>query len=102
MWAEMIVENQLDRRMGRVGGIEKLEEFDELMAAMAILDQSVNLTGEQIDAGQQADRAITFIFMIAREGRIGTGLGRQIRRRRSNRRLAAGLLVIGERRMPTG
>jgi hypothetical protein len=73
MWAEMIVENQLDRRMGRVGGIEKLEEFDELMAAMAILDQSVNLTGEQIDAGQQADRAITLIFMIAREGRMGTG-----------------------------
>jgi hypothetical protein len=26
----MIVENQLDRRMGRTGGIEKLEEFDEL------------------------------------------------------------------------
>jgi hypothetical protein len=43
---------------------------------MAILDQSVNLTGEQIDAGQQADRAITLIFMIAREGRMDTGLGR--------------------------
>ncbi len=41
--------------MGRMCGIEKLEEFDELAAAMAILDQGVNLTGEQIDAGQQAD-----------------------------------------------
>jgi hypothetical protein len=47
-----------------IGGIEKLEEFDELAAAMAILDQSVNPTGVQIDAGEQADRAITLIFMI--------------------------------------
>jgi hypothetical protein len=86
----MIVEYQLDRRMGRIGVIEKLEEFDELAAAMAILDQSVNLTGEQIDAGQ---RAITLIFVIAREGRMGTGFGRQIRRRRSNR-LDAGLFVL--------
>ena len=36
----MIVENQLDRRMGRIGGIEKREEFDELAAAMAIPDQA--------------------------------------------------------------
>jgi hypothetical protein len=62
---------------------------------MAILDQGVNLTGEQIDAGQQADRAVTLIFMIARQGRMGARLGRQIQRRRSNR-LDAGLLVILE------
>jgi hypothetical protein len=36
--------------MGWIGVIEKLEEFDELAAAMAILDQSVNLIGEQVDA----------------------------------------------------
>jgi hypothetical protein len=93
----MIVEYQLDRRTGRIGGIEKLEEFDEFAAAMAILDQSVNLTGEQIDAGQQADRAITLIFVIAREGRMGSGFGRQIRRRHSNR-LDAGLFVLGDDR----
>jgi hypothetical protein len=40
----------------------------------------------------KADRAMTLIFMIAREGRMGARLGRQIRRRRSNR-LDAGLLV---------
>ena len=43
----MIVEDQLDRRMGRIGGVEKLEEFDEFAAAMAILDQGVNLAGER-------------------------------------------------------
>src|SRR5215469_10571534 len=61
----MIVEDQLDRGMARIGGIDKLKEFDELAAAMAILDKGVNLTGQQIDAGQHADRAVTFVFMIA-------------------------------------
>ena len=53
----MIVEDQLDRRVGWIGGVEKLEEFDEFAAAVAVLDQSVNRAGEEIDAGQQADRA---------------------------------------------
>ena len=48
----MIVEGQLDRRMGWIGGVEKLEEFDEFAAAVAILDESVNLASEQVDAGQ--------------------------------------------------
>ena len=37
----MIVEDQLDRRLGRIGVVEKLEEFDEFAAAMAILDQRI-------------------------------------------------------------
>src|SRR5271165_2625776 len=45
----MIVEDQLDCRVGRIGGVEKLEEFDEFAAAVAILDQSVNRAGEQVD-----------------------------------------------------
>jgi hypothetical protein len=81
----MIVEDQLNRRMGRISGIEKLKEFDELAAAMAIPDQGVNRTSEQIDTGQQADRAVTVVFIIAREGCMGAGLGRQIRCRRRNR-----------------
>ena len=47
----MVVEDQLDRRVGRVSGIEKLEEFDELAAAVAVFDQGVDLAGEQIDPG---------------------------------------------------
>ena len=30
----MIVEDQLDRRVGWIGGVEKLEEFDEFAAAV--------------------------------------------------------------------
>ena len=51
----MIVEDQLDRGMSRIGGIEKLEEFDEFTAAMAIPDQGMDFAVEQIDPGQQAD-----------------------------------------------
>ena len=37
----MIVEDQLDRRTGRIGGVEKLEEFNKLATAMAVLHQSM-------------------------------------------------------------
>src|SRR5262249_45684321 len=56
----MIVEDQLDRGSGRVGGIEQLEEFDEFSAAVAVSDQGMDLPGEQIDPGQQAERAMAF------------------------------------------
>ena len=46
----MIVEDQLDCRVGRIGGVEKLEKFDEFAAAVAVLDEGVNLAGEQVDA----------------------------------------------------
>jgi hypothetical protein len=36
----MIVENQLDRRAGWIGGIKKLKELDELPAAVAISDEA--------------------------------------------------------------
>src|ERR1700704_717696 len=39
----MVVEDQLDRRAGRVSGVEKLEEFVELSAAVTLLDQGVDL-----------------------------------------------------------
>src|SRR6476660_7327618 len=75
----MIVEDQLDRGAGRIGGIEKLEEFDELAAAVAIPDERVDLAGEQIDPGQQAERAMAFVLMISRKGGVDAELGRQIR-----------------------
>src|SRR5215216_5219852 len=66
----MIVENQLDRGAGRIGGIEQLEEFDELSAAVAVSDQGMDPAGEQIDPGAQAECAMAFVLMIAREGRM--------------------------------
>jgi len=42
----MIVEDQVDRRVGWVGGIVEFEELDELAAAVTIADQGVNLAGQ--------------------------------------------------------
>src|SRR6516165_10280710 len=93
----MIVENQLDRGAGGISGIKKLEEFDELSAAIPISDQGVNLPGEQINSGQQAKRAKPLILMIPREGRVGTGFRRQIERGRCDG-LDTWFLVIGDDR----
>ena len=71
----VIIEDQFDRGACRIGGVEKLEEFDELAAAMAVSDESVDLSGEQINSGQQAERAMTFVLMISREGRMDVGAG---------------------------
>src|SRR4029077_9923382 len=49
----MVVEDQLDGGICRIGSIEQLEKFDELTAAMSIFDQGMDFTSEQIDASQQ-------------------------------------------------
>jgi hypothetical protein len=46
----MIVEDELDGGAGGTSDVDKLEEFDELSAAMAIPDRSMDLAGEQIPA----------------------------------------------------
>jgi hypothetical protein len=43
----IIVEDQLDRGVGRIGGVEKLEEFDEFTASVAILNQGMDLAGDE-------------------------------------------------------
>jgi hypothetical protein len=93
----MIVEDQLDSGAGRIGLIEQLEELDELPAAVAVSDQGMHLASQQIDPGQQAERAMAVIFMIAREGRMDTGLGRQIRRGRCYG-LDTRLFIVGDDR----
>src|SRR4030088_3131376 len=78
----MIIEDQLDRGGGRISGVETLEEFDELSAGVAVSDERMALPGKQADSGQQPKRAITFLLVILRQGRVDAELGRQIRRHR--------------------
>ena len=42
---------------------------------MTILDQRMDLAGDEVDAGQQADRAVALVFMLTCEGRMHAGLG---------------------------
>ena len=66
-------------------------------AAMAISHQRVNLAGQQINPGHQAQRAMTFVFMIAHLARMNVRHWWQIRRRRCDD-LDARLLVLGDDR----
>ena len=47
----MIVQDQLDRSVRWIRSIELLEEFDELPAPVAILDQGVDLASHKVNAG---------------------------------------------------
>ena len=82
----MVVEDQLDRGTGRIGGIEPLEESDELAGAVALLNRGVDLAGEQIDPGQQAERAMAFVLMIPREARMARFIPLKSRRGYERRR----------------
>jgi len=75
----VIGEDHIDRRMGRIGGVEQRGEFDEFATTMLVLDQGVHLAREEVDAGQQTDRAVALVLAPAREGRMHSGFGRQVR-----------------------
>ena len=46
-------------------------------AAVAVLDQGMDLAGDKVDAGQQADRAVALVLKLAREGRVHARFERQ-------------------------
>ena len=48
----MIIEDQLDRRIRRIGGVEELEEFGVRDCGYSIFNQGIDFAGEQIDPGQ--------------------------------------------------
>ena len=93
----MVVEDDLDRGRSRIGRIEQLQEFDELARAMAILDERMNLAGHEVDPGQEAQRSMALILVIAGEGRMNARFRRQVRHRRADR-LHAGLFIIRDDR----
>src|SRR3979490_1144317 len=49
----IIIEDQLDRGAGRISGVETLEEFDELSAAVAVSDERKNFPGKQVASAHQ-------------------------------------------------
>src|ERR1700746_509599 len=91
----MVVEDDFDRGVRRIGGIEELEELDEFAASMAFLDQGMDMTGEQIDGGHQCQSAVPLIFVIAHRRRADPRKGRAIRRGGTDR-LDPWFLVVGD------
>src|SRR5215472_2263493 len=81
----MVVEDDLDCRIGRIRGVQELEKLDEFATAMAVFDQRVDVTAQQVDAGHQGHSAMTFVLVIAHHGRAATRQRREIRCRRADR-----------------
>ena len=63
----MVVQDQLDRGIPRIGLIKLLEERHELARAVAILDPGMHEARQQVDPGQQAECAVAFVVVIARK-----------------------------------
>src|ERR1700720_87629 len=61
------------------------------------LTSAWTFAGKQVNSGQQAQRAMTFVLVIPREGRVDAGLGRQIGGRRCDG-LDSRLFVVGDNR----
>ena len=81
----MVVEDEFNRGVRRVGRVEEHEELDEFAAAMAFFDQGMDVAGEQVDACHQGQSAVPFILVIAHHGRAGASQWRAIRRGRTDR-----------------
>src|SRR5215472_6483710 len=80
----MVVENDLDCGVGGVGGVEEREKFDELAAAVAFLDQGMDMTGKQIDPRHQGQGAVALVLVVPHHRRAGAGKWRTIRRSRTD------------------
>ena len=95
----MIVEDELDRGRGRMGGVELFQEFDEFARAMS----AAAWTTRSSDDAASRLRPQSNVFVIARDGPMTHGLGRQVVERRmpgfQERSPAARLLASGFRRL---
>ncbi len=50
--SRMVVEDQLDGGVGRIGGIELLEETNKLPRPMAIFNACMNTPSQKVDPGK--------------------------------------------------
>ena len=92
----MIVEDQLDRCVGRIRGIEELEEFNEFAAAVAVLDEGEDLAGEQIDAGHKL--TVPWRLYSWSRAKVACLPGSGGRSGGRGDCLNAGLLIVGDNR----
>src|SRR5262252_3243377 len=82
--SRMVVENDLDRSVGGVGSVEEFKVLDKFAASVAVPDQSVDVSSEQIDTRQQGHGAVAFVLVVTHDGGTDAGKWRAIRCRRAD------------------
>ena len=81
----MIVEDETNKRLWRIVGVDVLEQLNEFGATVPILDSLEDMTGVQIDASQNRDGAMANVLVIAPEGGRFVRHRGQVRRRQTQR-----------------
>jgi len=96
----VVVEDDFNCGVGRIGGVEEFEKLDELAAPVALFDNGVDVTGQQIDARHQGQGAVAFVLVIAHYGGAGAGKWRTVRRGRADRLDPRFLIVRNDGKAP--
>jgi hypothetical protein len=65
----MVVENHANDGLGRVVSVNILEQRDELDTTVPILGMSENVARVKINPGQDGNRAVTNVLVVAPNGR---------------------------------
>ena len=91
--ARVIVQDDHDPGRGWVGGVQLLQEGDELATAVTVHDGGVNVAGAQVEARHQGERPVTPVFVVAADSGVMSGLRRQVGCHGADR-LDARLLVV--------
>src|SRR5690242_20319952 len=95
-----VVEDDFNCGVGRIGGVEELEKPDKLATAVALFDNGMYVSGEQIDARRQGQGAVAFVLVITHYGGAGAGKWRTVRRDRVDRVVPRFLNVRDEGKVP--
>ena len=92
----VIVEDDANDGVGRIVAMQALQQRDELAAAMVRLDLGDDFAGVQIQRGENRQRAVAHVLMVARQHRLLPRHRRQVRGSGADS-LYARLLVHGHR-----
>jgi hypothetical protein len=93
----VVIEQDADQHANRIGGVEFLQEGNELVAAVALSEGVVNNAGHEVDGCREGHSSKPLVFMVALDSGMLPGLGRQIGGSGGNC-LNARLFVVGEDR----
>src|SRR5215468_8618390 len=91
------IEQDADQHANRIGGVEFLQEGNELAAPVALSDGVVDNAGHEIDGCREGHSSKPLVFMVALDSGMLPGRGRQIGGSGGNC-LNARLLVVGKDR----
>ena len=75
----MIVQNETDLPLLWIVRMDCFQQLDKFTTAMAVAHNAKHMAGIQIKTGQQRDRTVALVFIVARDAAMMAGDRRQVR-----------------------